>query len=82
MLSNIMKGFMKSKKEKEQKKNEAWKMRVCNKIASEPNFPNNAIIQMYLSNNHTNFTGNFQNINIFSMSFFLFIVTFYFVKST
>ncbi|KAL7608696.1 hypothetical protein Lser_V15G14328 [Lactuca serriola] len=44
------------KKEKEQKKNEAWKMRVCNKIASEPNFPNNAIIQMYLSNNHTNFT--------------------------
>ncbi|CAH1412069.1 unnamed protein product [Lactuca virosa] len=44
------------KKEKEQKKNEAWKMRVCNKIASEPNFPNKAIIQMYLSNNHTNFT--------------------------
>ncbi|KAI3701141.1 hypothetical protein L2E82_45786 [Cichorium intybus] len=44
------------KKEKEQKKNEAWKMRVCNKIATEPNFPNNAIIEMYLSNNHTNFT--------------------------
>lgn len=44
------------KKEREQKKNEAWKMRVCNKIATEPNFPNNEIIQMYLSNNHSNFT--------------------------
>ncbi|KAI3756867.1 hypothetical protein L1987_56691 [Smallanthus sonchifolius] len=44
------------KKEKEQKKNEAWKMRVCKKIATEPNFPNNEIIQMYLNSNHTNFT--------------------------
>ncbi|KAI3804211.1 hypothetical protein L1987_25588 [Smallanthus sonchifolius] len=46
------------KKEKEQKKNEAWKMRVCKKIATEPNFPNNEIIQMYLNNNHTNFTAD------------------------
>ncbi|KAF5816802.1 putative spleen exonuclease [Helianthus annuus] len=45
------------KKEKEQKKNEAWKMKVCTKIATEPNFPNNEIIQMYLNNQHTNFTG-------------------------
>ncbi|KAL4567112.1 hypothetical protein LXL04_022686 [Taraxacum kok-saghyz] len=44
------------KKEKEQKKNEAWKMRVCNKISTEPNFPNKEIIEMYLSNNHSNFT--------------------------
>ncbi|GJU33408.1 flap endonuclease GEN-like 1 protein isoform X1 [Tanacetum coccineum] len=44
------------KKEKELKKNEAWQMRVCKKIAMEPNFPNDAIIQMYLSNNNSNFT--------------------------
>ncbi|KAL4560969.1 hypothetical protein LXL04_033127 [Taraxacum kok-saghyz] len=44
------------KKEKEQKKNEAWKMRVCSKISTEPNFPNKEIIEMYLSNNHSNFT--------------------------
>ncbi|XP_076903498.1 flap endonuclease GEN-like 1 [Bidens hawaiensis] len=44
------------KKEKEQKKNEAWKMRVCKKIATEPNFPNNEIIQMFLNDNHTNLT--------------------------
>ncbi|KAI7737890.1 hypothetical protein M8C21_032154 [Ambrosia artemisiifolia] len=44
------------KKEKEHKKNEAWKMRVCKKIATEPNFPNNEIIQIYLNNYHTNFT--------------------------
>nr|XP_043629260.1 flap endonuclease GEN-like 1 [Erigeron canadensis] len=43
------------KKEKEQKKKEVWNMKVCNKIVSEPNFPNNAIIQMYMSDNHTNF---------------------------
>ncbi|KAI3693338.1 hypothetical protein L6452_33173 [Arctium lappa] len=44
------------KKEKEQAKNEAWKTRVCKKIAAEPNFPNNAIIRMYLSENHSSFT--------------------------
>ncbi|XP_024996540.1 flap endonuclease GEN-like 1 [Cynara cardunculus var. scolymus] len=44
------------KKEKEQTKKEAWKTRVCKKIAAEPNFPNDAIIQMYLSNNHSSFT--------------------------
>ncbi|KAK9058943.1 hypothetical protein SSX86_021560 [Deinandra increscens subsp. villosa] len=44
------------KKDKEQKKNEAWKMRVCKKIATEPSFPNNKIIQIYLNNNHSNST--------------------------
>ncbi|KAK1424014.1 hypothetical protein QVD17_19325 [Tagetes erecta] len=44
------------KKEKEQKKNEAWKMRICKKITTEPNFPNNEIIKLYLNNNHTNLT--------------------------
>ncbi|KAJ9556434.1 hypothetical protein OSB04_011048 [Centaurea solstitialis] len=44
------------KKENEQKKNEAWKTRVCKKISAEPNFPNNEIIRMYLSTNHTTFT--------------------------
>ncbi|XP_071716611.1 flap endonuclease GEN-like 1 [Rutidosis leptorrhynchoides] len=45
-----------NKKQKEDKKIKDWTMRVCNKIASEPNFPNNAIIQMYMCNNHTIFT--------------------------
>ncbi|KAD4178074.1 hypothetical protein R6Q59_021610 [Mikania micrantha] len=44
------------KKAKEQKKNKAWKMRVCQKIATEPNFPNNEIIQIYLNNHHINCT--------------------------
>ncbi|KAF3632057.1 Flap endonuclease GEN-like 1 [Capsicum annuum] len=36
-------------KEKEQKRNENWKLKVCRKIASEQNFPNNEITEMYLN---------------------------------
>ncbi|GAB4861842.1 hypothetical protein Ancab_037098 [Ancistrocladus abbreviatus] len=35
------------RKEKEQKKNESWHLRVCKKIAMEQNFPKNEIIEMY-----------------------------------
>ncbi|KAL2505539.1 Flap endonuclease GEN-like 1 [Abeliophyllum distichum] len=40
------------KKEKERKKNEYWQINVCRKIALEKSFPNDEIIQMYLSSNH------------------------------
>ncbi|XP_068635376.1 flap endonuclease GEN-like 1 [Aristolochia californica] len=36
---------------KEQKRHETWRIKVCQKIAAEPNFPNNKIIDMYLSSN-------------------------------
>ncbi|XP_060218743.1 flap endonuclease GEN-like 1 isoform X2 [Lycium barbarum] len=36
-------------KEKEQKRNENWKIKVCKMIASEQNFPNNEITEMYLN---------------------------------
>ncbi|CBI38844.3 flap endonuclease GEN-like 1 [Vitis vinifera] len=44
------------RKEKAQKKQENWQLRVCKKIAMEQNFPNNEIIELYLSNNHGHFT--------------------------
>ncbi|KAL0379594.1 UNVERIFIED_CONTAM: Flap endonuclease GEN-like 1 [Sesamum angustifolium] len=40
------------RKEKEKKKNKTWQITVCRKIASQQNFPNEEIIQMYLRNNH------------------------------
>uniref|UniRef100_A0A5B7AYS1 Flap endonuclease GEN-like 1 n=1 Tax=Davidia involucrata TaxID=16924 RepID=A0A5B7AYS1_DAVIN len=43
------------RKEKEQKKNENWQIKVCKRIAMEQNFPNDEIIEMYLSNHHGNF---------------------------
>lgn len=48
----------KDRKDKEHKKKENWQIRVCNKIAAEQNFPNNEIIEMYLSQNHGNFNEN------------------------
>ncbi|KAL3381257.1 hypothetical protein AABB24_001402 [Solanum stoloniferum] len=36
-------------KEKEQKRNENWKLKVCRRIASEQNFRNNEITEMYLN---------------------------------
>jgi flap endonuclease GEN len=45
------------RKEKEQQKHENWHIKVCNKISTEPNFPNDDIIRMYLCNKHGNFTG-------------------------
>ncbi|KAK9273913.1 hypothetical protein L1049_018725 [Liquidambar formosana] len=46
------------RKEKERKKNQNWQLRVCRKIAMEQNFPNDEIIQMYMSSNHGYFTAN------------------------
>ncbi|KAL3829619.1 hypothetical protein ACJIZ3_018421 [Penstemon smallii] len=40
------------RKEKEKKKNETWRLAVCKKIASEKEFPNDKIIQMYLRIHH------------------------------
>ncbi|KAH6789509.1 5'-3' exonuclease family protein [Perilla frutescens var. frutescens] len=40
------------REEKAKKKDASWKLTVCRKIASEQNFPNDEIIQMYLSNHH------------------------------
>ncbi|MCD7461158.1 hypothetical protein HAX54_045410 [Datura stramonium] len=36
-------------KEKEQKRNDNWKLKICRMIASEKNFPNNEITEMYLN---------------------------------
>lgn len=36
-------------KEKEQKRNENWQIKVCRMITSEQNFPNNEITEMYLN---------------------------------
>ncbi|XP_030466372.2 flap endonuclease GEN-like 1 isoform X1 [Syzygium oleosum] len=46
------------RKRKEQEKHESWQMKVCERIALEPNFPNNEIIKMYLSNNNGYFDGS------------------------
>ncbi|KAM7512037.1 hypothetical protein LguiB_010912 [Lonicera macranthoides] len=45
------------RKEKEQKKNENWQIKVCKKIATQENFPNDEIIKMYLNKNQGNFIG-------------------------
>ncbi|KAB1214455.1 Flap endonuclease GEN-like 1 [Morella rubra] len=47
------------RKEKEQKKQENWRTKVCSKIAMESNFPNAEIIEMYLCDNHSCFSGTF-----------------------
>ncbi|KAM1230506.1 hypothetical protein ACFX2I_040649 [Malus domestica] len=46
------------RKEKKLKKNENWRLKVLSKIALEPNFPNDEIIEMYLCNNHGCFNEN------------------------
>ena len=44
---------------KEKKRHENWLTKVCEKIASEKNFPNDEIIQLYLRENHGGYRGNF-----------------------
>ncbi|KAG7026031.1 Flap endonuclease GEN-like 1 [Cucurbita argyrosperma subsp. argyrosperma] len=44
------------REEKEKKKQENWRLRVCNKIAMEPNFPSSELLQMYLCDNHSYFS--------------------------
>lgn len=48
-------------KEKEQKRNKNWKLKVCRKIASEQNFRNNEITEMYLNKQqqYGEWTGNY-----------------------
>ncbi|KAL6965098.1 hypothetical protein U1Q18_036153 [Sarracenia purpurea var. burkii] len=50
------------RRDKEQKMNENWQMKVCQKIATEQNFPNVKIIEMYLSNNHCDFPDGGPNL--------------------
>lgn len=47
------------RKQKEQKKNEIWQLKVCDKISMELNFPNEEIIGIYLGNNQENVIGKF-----------------------
>ncbi|XP_015899347.1 flap endonuclease GEN-like 1 isoform X2 [Ziziphus jujuba] len=47
-----------NRKEKEKKMRECWQTKICAKIAMEPNFPKNELIEMYLCNNHGAFTEN------------------------
>ncbi|XAR54098.1 Spleen exonuclease [Bertholletia excelsa] len=44
------------RREKEHKKNENWQIKVCQKIAMEQNFPNVEIVDMYLGDNHYDFS--------------------------
>lgn len=50
------------RRDKEQKKNENWQIKVCQRIAMEPNFPNVEIVEMYLSNNHCFFSDDGPNL--------------------
>ncbi|GMP61678.1 hypothetical protein CsSME_00024050 [Camellia sinensis var. sinensis] len=50
------------RRDKEQKKNENWQIKVCQRIAMEPNFPNVEIVEMYLSNNHCYFSDDGPNL--------------------
>ncbi|KAL6569459.1 hypothetical protein OROMI_013973 [Orobanche minor] len=40
------------REEKAKKKDSTWRLSVCRKISSRQNFPNNEIVQMYLSKHH------------------------------
>lgn len=48
---------LQDRRSKEQKKHANWQIKVCHKICAEQNFPNNEIIEMYLSQNQGNFNG-------------------------
>uniref|UniRef100_A0A7N0SZL6 Flap endonuclease GEN-like 1 n=1 Tax=Kalanchoe fedtschenkoi TaxID=63787 RepID=A0A7N0SZL6_KALFE len=45
-------------KEREKRKHENWKLRICRKIAMDKNFPNDDIIEMYMGSNHGFFAEN------------------------
>ncbi|PIA49663.1 hypothetical protein AQUCO_01300437v1 [Aquilegia coerulea] len=45
-----------ARKSKERKKHESWQLSVCRKISSEKNFPNEEIIEMYLSHKNGSWT--------------------------
>lgn len=45
------------RKEKDKKTHGNLWFKVCNMISTEPNFPNDEIIEMYMCNNHGVFAG-------------------------
>ncbi|KAL2330376.1 hypothetical protein Fmac_017957 [Flemingia macrophylla] len=47
-----------NRRHKEQKRLENWYTRICHKIAQEPNFPKEEIIEMYLCNDNGYFSGS------------------------
>ncbi|KAL9676380.1 hypothetical protein QQ045_004594 [Rhodiola kirilowii] len=47
-----------NKKRQEARKTGNWKLRICRKIAVKENFPNDDIIEMYMSNNNGFFAAN------------------------
>ncbi|KAK7256739.1 hypothetical protein RIF29_30197 [Crotalaria pallida] len=47
-----------NRKHKEQKRLENWHTKVCHKIAEEPNFPNDEIIDMYLCSDNGQLSAN------------------------
>lgn len=46
------------RRHREQKKVENWYTKICNKIADEPNFPKDVIIDIYLCNDNGYFSAN------------------------
>ncbi|XP_058104747.1 flap endonuclease GEN-like 1 [Magnolia sinica] len=48
----------KDRRSKQLKRHENWQIKICKKIAAEQNFPNDEIIEMYLSENHWSFSEN------------------------
>ncbi|KAF5733000.1 flap endonuclease GEN-like 1-like isoform X2 [Tripterygium wilfordii] len=48
----------KSREEKEKKRRATWQIKVCNKIAMEPGFPNDEILKIYLCNNNGEYCAN------------------------
>ncbi|KAK7295007.1 hypothetical protein RJT34_17910 [Clitoria ternatea] len=47
-----------NRRQKEQKRLENWHTKICQKIAEEPNFPKDEIIDMYLCNDNGYFSAN------------------------
>jgi flap endonuclease GEN len=49
---------------------ENWHTRICDKIAKEPNFPKDEIIDMYLCNDNGYFSGTWTEMKIIIDIFF------------
>lgn len=52
---------------------ENWHTKICDKIAKEPNFPKDEIIDMYLCNDNGYFSGTF-NCDEYYYSHFFFCI--------
>jgi len=63
-----------NRKHKEQKKMENWHTKICDKIAKEPNFPKDEIIDMYLCNDNGYFSGTLTEMDIINHIFFLYMI--------